>query len=168
MTKEEIQTLEDAAKKATPGPWYVRPQAESTIGDVLDGNDNDNFHVTTWKGKHDAAFVSAANPTAILSLIAAHRKVLDYIEYVNKLVDTMRDVSRYLRHSLDATQTKLEKAKEALEFYAREANWEPENLDNEFRRSINSDDISDVGENEYFDHVGGQQARAALKELETK
>ncbi len=83
----DIEKLKALAQTATPGPWFVRPQANNTIGNVIDGNDNDNFHVTTWRGNEDSEFIAAANPAQILKLIEMVEIMKDALEqYTDSII----------------------------------------------------------------------------------
>jgi len=72
MTDAELTALEAAAKAATPGPWYaysggsiVWEQTHEIHSDVCDCGD---------KRPKDTAFIAAANPAAVLDLIAELRQ----------------------------------------------------------------------------------------------
>ena len=68
MTDAEIDALEQAAKAATPGPWEISrddyalfiESRKGTVGEIGDA--------------FDANYISAANPAAILELIAELRQ----------------------------------------------------------------------------------------------
>ena len=61
-----VEELKQKALAATPGPWF----------DAVSSNMNNSVHVSmgiicnTGKNIDDAAFIAAANPAAILELIA--------------------------------------------------------------------------------------------------
>ena len=74
MTDAELKALEAAAKAATPGPWVV---------DSLDGcsvfyHDAEGIHhliACCYDAQSkDAAYIAAANPAAVLELIAELRQ----------------------------------------------------------------------------------------------
>jgi len=77
MTDTEFSALEAAAKAATPGPW------EESFDDVLVHRyailcecrtlKIKNVHID-MDGKKNAAYIAAANPAAILELIAELRQ----------------------------------------------------------------------------------------------
>ncbi len=61
-----IETLKALAEKATPGPWQQYAHGNQIYG-------ADEFFITAVQSKNsevDAAYIAAANPQAILSLIA--------------------------------------------------------------------------------------------------
>lgn len=64
MTNEQLDALEAAAKAATPGPWGYDEADEDMA--VLGAES---------QLVKDAAYIAAANPSAILSLIAELRQV---------------------------------------------------------------------------------------------
>ena len=77
MTDTELDALEAAAKAATPGPW------KDSFDDVLAYKDNLLCEYRTLRiksidididGENNAAYIAAANPTAILELIAELRE----------------------------------------------------------------------------------------------
>lgn len=71
MSDEEIQKLATLAREATPGPWW-RPNPNDI------GIESENFEIAQTMGLYEreyermeanAAYIAAANPTAILALI---------------------------------------------------------------------------------------------------
>ena len=69
MTDEQIDALEALAKAATPGPWK-----ESLYPFFIQAGDYKIANVTSKNAGDDSAFIAAANPAAILELIADLRK----------------------------------------------------------------------------------------------
>ena len=75
-----INELEQLAKAATPGPWESEQiedvHAIAWIGKIgifpIDGTQHREWPDTI----HDAAYIAAANPPAILELIAAYREAV--------------------------------------------------------------------------------------------
>lgn len=82
MTDDEMVALLALAEKATPGPWEthahmgednvftVGPEQFCTIADVRAGSDDDDLPAQT---PHNAAYIAAANPAAVASLVARVR-----------------------------------------------------------------------------------------------
>lgn len=73
MTHDEIQNLKALALAATPGPWATDDPhiVYSDIGDEITYLAKTNELDTSYKwAVKNAAFIAAANPAAILSLIA--------------------------------------------------------------------------------------------------
>ena len=72
MTDAELDALERLAKEATPGPWNSVGQCVADSNRYVLANCNTNFS----KGQvvSNAAFIGAANPAAILELIAELRQ----------------------------------------------------------------------------------------------
>lgn len=68
MTDVELSALEAAAKAATPGPWY------SYSDGSLVWEHERNPSVCLRFYKNNAAFIAAANPAAVLELIAELRQ----------------------------------------------------------------------------------------------
>ena len=66
MTDTELSALEAAAKAATPGPWDCGG-VEVFLGEW-------NPLIAMCNSEDNAAFITAANPAAILSLIAELRQ----------------------------------------------------------------------------------------------
>lgn len=78
MTDEQLSALEAAAKAATPGPWVLN-------GLSVDADGFDICGCTDWRspinrnGTANAAYIAAANPAAVLDLIAELRKARMYM-----------------------------------------------------------------------------------------
>lgn len=85
MTREEMQELKRLAQEATPGPWRVagtdeKPCPVVSSMDRMGYQIHSTLHVKSsdpdvWEHMHetycrDAAFIAAANPQAVLALIA--------------------------------------------------------------------------------------------------
>ena len=70
MTQEQINELRKIAEDATPGPWIKRGYVPG-IGCGVDGVTAVAHHTTSA----DADFISAANPAAVLELIAEIERV---------------------------------------------------------------------------------------------
>lgn len=72
MTPDQLAALKAAAEAATPGPWF-RPVANDTAirSDDVDIAQTMGAYELEWERMEaDAAHIAAANPAAILSLIA--------------------------------------------------------------------------------------------------
>jgi hypothetical protein len=83
-----INELEELAKEATPGPWWIDSHGHAMISEV--GKHRVVFttdhrmgpavrHESTgnlshWPNDWDASYIAAANPSAISELIAAYRE----------------------------------------------------------------------------------------------
>jgi len=89
MTDAELDALEAAAKSATPGPWKAVGQCVADSDRYVLANCNTNFS----KGQvvSNAAYIAAANPAAILELIAELRQARAIVEasygMIKKAVD---------------------------------------------------------------------------------
>lgn len=70
INSEQIQALKAAAEKATPGEWGIQ------FGDEIYASDGVNHEQIAMlfsdNSARDAEFIAAANPAAILSLLAEH------------------------------------------------------------------------------------------------
>ena len=69
MNIEQIQALKAAAECATPGEWCT----DDYHGVIADSGLNSNFYIATCSGpehRQNKRFIAAANPAAILSLLA--------------------------------------------------------------------------------------------------
>lgn len=68
LTKEDIDALEDAAKKATPGPWCVQhPNAGVRGFEVADRTGLEQICADLTEPL--ARYIAAANPAVVLALI---------------------------------------------------------------------------------------------------
>lgn len=80
MNQEQIAKLKELAKAATPGPWRHDGIEYGDMGHryqtVTEQNDGDYVVGEYGIQEHDAAFISAANPSAILELIALAERAL--------------------------------------------------------------------------------------------
>lgn len=97
MTDTDLSALESAARAATPGPWEISrddfaayiESRKGTVGEIGDA--------------FDANYISAANPAAILELIAELRQAWAEREYILEQVDDMFDADDLLRAAKEAT-----------------------------------------------------------------
>ncbi len=93
-----INELEQLAKAATPGPWH-----SPGLGEVHDDNNNCVIVDVCWREEGefiensvgngtqlDADYIAAANPSAIIELIAAYREAVAAIRNTLNGVDTSR------------------------------------------------------------------------------
>lgn len=87
----ELEKLEALAKAATPGPWAYEPHGDTMeygVGVLMDENDNQvsgyqesgvmtvvESVAVEVNGQSNAAFIAAANPQAILTLIQEKREM---------------------------------------------------------------------------------------------
>lgn len=62
----DLDELEALANAATPGPWWVESE------ELLEGFDGD---VARCEHYRDTAFIAAANPKAVLAIIAELRRL---------------------------------------------------------------------------------------------
>lgn len=74
-----INELEELAKAATPGPWKL-----SGTEHVVAGG---NYVVALDCRSEDAKHIAAANPSAILELIAAYREAVAAINKIQNEAD---------------------------------------------------------------------------------
>ena len=82
MTDTELDALEAAAKAATPGPWRQSKHDKEFVC----------FNDTTLRGSDingelNAAYIAAANPAAVLGLIAELRNTKKALEVFEGYVD---------------------------------------------------------------------------------
>ncbi|MGP0663373.1 ead/Ea22-like family protein [Citrobacter freundii] len=99
MTALNKQALREAAEKATAGQWVVE------LGDevyAVDGDDSEQIAmVFSDNGRSDAAFIAAASPVAVLSLLdenASLRKRIAELEAKLETADKLQDSA--FRHGL--------------------------------------------------------------------
>jgi hypothetical protein len=83
MSEDKWTPLERLAKAATPGPWLNTEVCKFVLGGITEfvgfkilGRDDERVHSETdgVEKQENAAFIAAANPAAILELIAAARQ----------------------------------------------------------------------------------------------
>ena len=110
-----INDLEELAKAATPGPWWIDSHGHTMISEV--GKHRVVFttdhrmgpavrHESTgnlshWPNDWDASYIAAANPSAIIELIAAYREAVAAIRNTLNGADTSR---RDCRSALDTAK----------------------------------------------------------------
>lgn len=124
MTNEGLERLEALARAATPGPWRdVKSQAWvqrdkqgphdetgsvciAQCGDMQDA-DLVPFNADRWRA--DAAFIAAANPTTILSLIQRVKEAEAMLDLA------MQNTAEIARRASEVRRETLEEAENALE-----------------------------------------------------
>jgi len=120
MTDTELSSLESAAKAATPGPWrtakaeflenadIVRTAWKTTNPKVCDHILFDNccfgkdrrghirlFESSGQQWRENAAFIAAANPAAILSLVAELRQAKAERDWLADYIATLTGKKSY-------------------------------------------------------------------------
>ena len=103
MTQEQINELRKLAEAATPGPWNTSPGGCGIIGPDKQwlGGMNDwvcEYSEEMTQSENNAAFIAAANPAAILDMIAE--------------VESLRDQVNGLTGSLERAEKALKEAQE--------------------------------------------------------
>lgn len=95
----DLDNLESKAKAATPGPWQydgvnvTQAVNDGTgLADVITTDDADEGRIIT---DADAAYIAAASPDVVLSLIARVRDAEAQAKRVRAVLD---DVSERVRH----------------------------------------------------------------------
>lgn len=88
LTREERERLKELAGKATPGPW-------GRDGAIVLGNGRGLADVwgedtSLVEDDHNAAYIAAANPSAVLALI-------EEVERLEQLVHTLKEKNAHLR-----------------------------------------------------------------------
>ncbi len=107
MTDDELLAL---ARRATPGEWRIGTRMPSRVYASTSAMiaDCDRNHTNHDQNEHDAAYIAAANPSAIIALIERHRAEVDgngallndYINANARLTrerDEARQENQYLR-----------------------------------------------------------------------
>lgn len=116
----DLDRLEALARAATPGPWVHRHDPGNPagvqhgvklpgefgawIGDCLDNADRDTNGAAA--GERNAAFIAAANPAAVLALIALARRAKPEGEAPQ--AELMADANRYVYLASTADWTAIE------------------------------------------------------------
>lgn len=106
---DQYEHLEGLAREATPGPWGVHEQrpgpATSVSGTFVhagpDEADDTGFSLVvrayTRDGlderQHNAAYIAAANPQAILKLIAENRAYREAVENALPLLEVLHSLT---------------------------------------------------------------------------
>lgn len=105
MTALNKQTLREAAEKATAGKWVVE------LGDELyavDGDDSEQIAmVFSDNGRSDAAFIAAASPVAVLSLLDENLQLQRDKDSLEAVAIAMRDDMRDTREKLEAAEKRI-------------------------------------------------------------
>lgn len=94
MTHIDLDKLEALADAATPGPWTIDPQNQWDDGTNLPEQVDLRVNGSRWSkvvdavhvSDADAAFIAAANPATIKSLIASAREAAAEIEEARALI----------------------------------------------------------------------------------
>jgi len=100
MSNIDKRALREAAKKATPGPWYVhdKPCEDGNYG--IDTSDKEFLaEAVVWWGfarqsiwrEEDAKFIAASNPVTMLAL-------LDELEAAEKRIAELESDNAYIRN----------------------------------------------------------------------
>lgn len=95
MTDDDLTALAALAAKATPGPWALDhlPGVFGQVDEMLPRGDTVLLGYTNDPA--DAAYIVAANPTAILALIDRTRKAEATVARIQALVDRWNDTPDY-------------------------------------------------------------------------
>lgn len=104
QTNEQIQALQAAAEKATQGEWCI----DDHCGVIADSGLNANFYIASCSGpdhRQNKRFIAAANPAAILSLLAERDADKALIAEQTKYIERLREWNAGLaQESLDHQQ----------------------------------------------------------------
>lgn len=102
MTALNKQALRQAAEKATAGQWVVE------LGDevyAVDGDDSEQIAMMfSDNGRSDAAFIAAASPVAVLSLLDENLQLQRDKDSLEAVAIAMRDDMREAREKLEAAE----------------------------------------------------------------
>ncbi|MDW2761769.1 ead/Ea22-like family protein [Citrobacter freundii] len=105
MTAHNKQALREAAENATAGQWVVE------LGDevyAVDGDDSEQIAmVFSDNGRSDAAFIAAASPVAVLSLLDENLQLQRDKGSLEAVAIAMRDDMRESREKLEAAENNL-------------------------------------------------------------
>ncbi|MDM3430866.1 ead/Ea22-like family protein [Citrobacter sp. Cb023] len=105
MTALNKQALREAAENATAGQWVVE------LGDevyAVDGDDSEQIAmVFSDNGRSDAAFIAAASPVAVLSLLDENLQLQRDKGSLEAVAIAMRDDMREAREKLEAAENNL-------------------------------------------------------------
>ncbi|MDV1156786.1 ead/Ea22-like family protein [Citrobacter freundii] len=99
MSSIDKRALREAAEKATKGQWAVEFDDEIYSTDGV--NHEQIAMVFSENEARDAAFIAAANPTAVLALLdelkAAEKRIAELSASHSKLRDTMAGIHNTIR-----------------------------------------------------------------------
>ncbi|MES3467967.1 ead/Ea22-like family protein [Citrobacter europaeus] len=102
MTALNKQALRQAAEKATAGQWVVE------LGDevyAVDGDDSEQIAMMfSDNGRSDAAFIAAASPVAVLSLLDENLQLQRDKDSLEAVAIALRDDMRDAREKLEAAK----------------------------------------------------------------
>ena len=105
MTALNKQALREAAENATAGQWVVE------LGDevyAVDGDDSEQIAmVFSDNGRSDAAFIAAASPVAVLSLLDENLQLQRDKDSLEAVAIAMRDDMRDAREKLEAAEKRI-------------------------------------------------------------
>jgi hypothetical protein len=105
MTALNKQALREAAENATAGQWVVE------LGDevyAVDGGDSEQIAmVFSDNGRSDAAFIAAASPVAVLSLLDENLQLQRDKDSLEAVAIAMRDDMRDAREKLEAAEKRI-------------------------------------------------------------
>ncbi|EMQ2223301.1 ead/Ea22-like family protein [Citrobacter freundii] len=99
------QALREAAENTTAGQWVVE------LGDevyAVDGDDSEQIAmVFSDNGRSDAAFIAAASPVAVLSLLDENLQLQRDKDSLEAVAIAMRDDMRDAREKLEAAEKRI-------------------------------------------------------------
>ncbi|MDT7172504.1 ead/Ea22-like family protein [Citrobacter freundii] len=105
MTALNKQALREAAENATAGQWVVE------LGDevyAVDGDDSEQIAIVfSDNGRSDAAFIAAASPVAVLSLLDENLQLQRDKDSLEAVAIAMRDDMRDAREKLEAAEKRI-------------------------------------------------------------
>lgn len=89
----DIKKLKEAAEKATPGPWHAtkefanrqRIDAEPATYDPLAAVYGGVSDAACNQTDNNAAFIAAANPAAVLVLIASYERLVEALKQLDAM-----------------------------------------------------------------------------------
>ena len=129
---DDLQDLREAAGKATPGPWQTHLVDDTTViapdrcevcttCDSANTERDDAYNVEYERMEADAAYIAAANPTAMLTRLSAldtHSAEIERLRSINAtLMGDDEDAPRYTTKRL---RLEIQRATEAQAFRASE------------------------------------------------
>lgn len=113
MTALNKQELREAAENATAGQWVVE------LGDevyAVDGDDSEQIAmVFSDNGRSDAAFIAAASPVAVLSLLDENLQLQRDKYSLEAVAIAMRDDMRDTREKLEAAERRIAELEAKIE-----------------------------------------------------
>ncbi|WP_312128116.1 ead/Ea22-like family protein [Brevundimonas sp.] len=112
MTPSEVAELKRLAEDASPGAWWV--EADDTGRTIVVSS----VEVIARNTFHNSAFIAAANPAAVLALIAENEALTDALKKANDGFEEYERKFYLSQQENEAKDSEIERLREAIEQFA--------------------------------------------------